>query len=94
MSADLGGTLNENFAAILRRHLSQAGRGQELTPDVPLKGLGLDSLQAVTLMLELEDEFGITLPDSSLTAGAFDTAATLWAAIEIAGGALVRENVL
>lgn len=36
-------------------------------------------------MLDLEDEFGITLPDSSLAAGTFETAATLWAAIEASG---------
>lgn len=73
--------MNEAFVKIVRRHLKYLEAGDELAPDASLKGLGLDSMEAVTLMLELEDEFNIMLPDSQLTAETFATPANLWDAI-------------
>ncbi|MGQ5261970.1 acyl carrier protein [Micromonospora sp. ZYX-F-536] len=58
------------------------GAGQELTPDTVLADMGLDSLAAVALIFDLEDELGVTLPDSAFSAGTFDTVATLWAAVD------------
>lgn len=76
----------EQFSAILRRHLRYAQPGEPLAPDAPLRDLGLDSMAAVTLMLDLEDEFGVTFPDSELTRRTFATPAALWAAISAAAG--------
>ncbi|MGH8792443.1 MAG: acyl carrier protein [Stackebrandtia sp.] len=56
--------------------------GQELTPDSNLPELGLDSMQAVELLFAVEDEFGIELPDDKLTDSTFETAGSLWGAIE------------
>ena len=78
--------MDERLAAALCRHLSHLG-GQELTPQSSLRELGLDSLRAVTLLLEVEEEFAVTLPDSSLADGGLETPAALWAAIVAAGGA-------
>src|SRR5204863_6516932 len=52
-----GGHMNEAFVAILRRHLRYLPPEDELTPDAPLRALGLDSMAAVALMLDLEDAF-------------------------------------
>jgi acyl carrier protein len=76
----------EEFSAILRRHLRYLPPDKPLAPDAPLRDLGLDSMAAVTLMLDLEDEFGITLPDSELTRNTFATPAALWAAVDAAAG--------
>jgi acyl carrier protein len=76
----------EEFSAILRRHLRYLQPGEPLAPDAPLRDLGLDSMAAVTLMLDLEDEFGVTLPDSELTRHTFGTPGALWAAFEAAVG--------
>lgn len=72
------------FVTILRRHLRYLTPDHELAPDASLKELGLDSLEAVSVIFDIEEEFGITLPDSSLTAGTFETAADLWLAIDAA----------
>jgi acyl carrier protein len=79
-----GRTLKEQFAVILRRHLKYLKPGQELTPEATLLDLGLDSLAAVSLILDLEDEFNITLPDSSIVAGSFRDSKTLWEVVEAA----------
>ena len=34
----------------------------QLTPDVPLEALGIDSLGVADLLFNIEDEFGISLP--------------------------------
>ena len=57
------------FDAILRRRL---------------KELGLDSMQAVELLLDLEDELGIVLPDDAMTAETFATPGSLKAAVAAA----------
>ncbi|MQA96261.1 MAG: hypothetical protein GEV11_17040 [Streptosporangiales bacterium] len=78
----LEAVLNEHFIAVLRRHLSHLGPDRPPAPEEPLSALGLDSLRAVTLILDLEDEFGVTLSDDSLAG--LDTPAALWAAIQTA----------
>ena len=77
--------MNEAFVAILRRHLRYLPPEDELAPDAPLRALGLDSMAAVALMLDLEDEFATVLPDERLTGETFATARSLWSAIASAG---------
>jgi acyl carrier protein len=40
---------------------------------------------AIALLLDLENEFGVTLPDSSLKPETFASANHLWAEVEKAG---------
>jgi acyl carrier protein len=77
--------VNETFVAILRRHLRYLPPDEELAPDAPLRALGLDSMAAVALMLDLEDEFATVLPDERLSGATFATARSLWSAIVSAG---------
>jgi acyl carrier protein len=79
--------MNDNYLAILRRHLRYLAPEATLDTQAPLRSMGLDSMAAVALMLDLEDEFGVTLPDSSLTAEVFSTADRLWMALRRAGAA-------
>jgi len=39
---------------------------KEVTPDARLKRLGLDSMEMAQLVLELEDEFSLTIPDDDM----------------------------
>ncbi len=39
-----------------------------VTPDTPLRGLGIDSLRFVTLMLTIEKKFGVSLMKGGLRA--------------------------
>jgi acyl carrier protein len=69
---------------IVRRHLSHLAPGEELLDHAVLRDLGLDSMGAVELMFDLEEAFGITMPDEALTPETFGTAATIAAAVRSA----------
>ena len=73
--------LEQRFLAILRRHLPRIAPSDELAFDAPLRELGLDSMATVRLVMELERELGIILPDSRLTTETFADAASVWTAV-------------
>jgi acyl carrier protein len=73
--------LDRAFDQILRRHLKYLEPGAALDPDQPLRELGLDSMQAVELLFDIEDHFSRVLGDEDLTEETFATAASLWAVI-------------
>ena len=59
---------------------------QRLDMDQSLAVAGLDSMNAVELLLELEDTFGFIMPDEHLLDETFSTARTLWEAVSTVGG--------
>ena len=73
--------LEPAFDQILRRHLKYLEPGEALDPDQSLRDLGLDSMQAVELLFEIEDHFDRVLGDEDLTEQTFATARSLWAVI-------------
>lgn len=64
---------------VLLQRSTQPLNPEEITPDVPLvgKGLGLDSVALLELVVGLEEEFGILLDDSALTVERFESLGTL-----------------
>jgi acyl carrier protein len=74
------------FDSILLRHLRFAPEGQPLDPDASLRELGLDSMQSVELLFDLEDRYRVSLDDEALTADTFATARSLREAVMRAGG--------
>jgi acyl carrier protein len=72
-------TWPERFEEVLRTHVTMLDTQAPLTNDLDLAEHGLDSLATVSLLLDLEDEFGVTIPDEMLTATTFATPADLWA---------------
>ena len=72
------------FEAILRKRLKFLEPEAALPDDAALQELGLDSMQAVELLLDLEDELGIVLPDEAMTAETFATPGSLKAAVAAA----------
>ncbi|GAB3655011.1 hypothetical protein GCM10027589_14030 [Actinocorallia lasiicapitis] len=68
------------FLSIVRRHLRFLPADQDLAADSPLREYGLDSMAAVALIVELEDEFSAVIPDSRLV-DAFTTPGRLWDAL-------------
>ena len=71
----------EAFLGILCSHLQQTGGGDSLTMESNLYVLGLDSMAAVNLLLELEEIFGVVFPDTLLTESTFETPMALKSAI-------------
>jgi acyl carrier protein len=55
----------EKVKGILIRNLGVRRRPEEIDPDTPLfgTGLGLDSVDAVELVVAAEAEFGLRIPD-------------------------------
>ena len=49
------------------------------TSSTPLlgRGVGLDSVETMALVLSIEEEFGISVPDDDMTASRFETIGTL-----------------
>jgi acyl carrier protein len=73
--------LEPAMETVLRKHLSFLASDQPLGLDAPLRELGLDSMQAVELVFDLEDELGVVFPDEAMTAETFATPRSLLAAI-------------
>ena len=74
------GEVPQRFQQILLPHLPYA-EGGTLAAGDDLAGLGLDSMAVVQLLADLEDGFGVELPDEILNEATFATVGSLWAAV-------------
>lgn len=72
----------QRLSTVLREHLTLVAQGEEVPRESSLGDLGLDSMNAINLMLDLEGEFGVTFPDSMLNEETFRSGQTLVQAIE------------
>ena len=61
------------FLSILRNYVKQIGEADSLTMESNLYELGLDSMAAVNLLLELEETYEVIFPDALLTESTFET---------------------
>jgi acyl carrier protein len=66
------------FLALVRRNLKIIDGDAELTMDADLGGMGLDSVSALNLMLDLEEAFGVIFQNSMFTEETFSTPSALW----------------
>ena len=67
--------LLDRVRSLLVRQLGLRREPDEIDPDTPLfgTGLGLDSVDAVELVVGVEAEFGIKVPEGRVAAGALRT---------------------
>ncbi|RKN05077.1 phosphopantetheine-binding protein [Streptomyces radicis] len=72
------------FRKTLVTHLPYA-TDEGIAPTDDLAALGLDSMGVVQLLTDLEETYGVDLPDELITEETFETVGSLWAAV----GALV-----
>ncbi|MER7004156.1 phosphopantetheine-binding protein [Dactylosporangium sp. NPDC000555] len=79
LDSTTGNAWDERFERVLRVHLAPGAA--PLSPDDRLFELGLDSLAVVQLATDLEDAYGVFLPDESLTRESFATPGRLWAVV-------------
>ncbi|MEU5634082.1 phosphopantetheine-binding protein [Streptomyces rishiriensis] len=75
-----GDTLSATVRDLVARQLPGAA-GDGLSPDLPLRDAGLDSLRTVATLVAIEDEFGLQLPDELITPETFHSLRTLTAAL-------------
>jgi acyl carrier protein len=69
------------FEECLRRHL-RSTKSDSMNYDIELAQLGLDSMTAVAVLLDMEKTFGIRFPDEMLVEGTFRTAGRLKEAVQ------------
>ena len=70
------------FEEALRRHLRSA-KPNAINYETELLQLGLDSMTAVAVLLDMEKTFNIRFPDEMLVEGTFKTAGKLKQAVEM-----------
>ncbi|MGW3953926.1 acyl carrier protein [Streptomyces sp. NPDC004752] len=75
--------MDERFTAVLLPFLKFHTEGA-LDAESDLRGLGLDSMQAIDLLFAIEDAYGISLPDEAMNDTTFATAGNLWKEVSAA----------
>jgi len=73
--------LATKLISTLRGHLGFLPPDQELEMDAELAELGLDSMGAISLLMDIEGSFAISFPDEMLVPETFRSAQTLLNAI-------------
>jgi acyl carrier protein len=67
MSSDTQAVSKENVAAVVRRILEERSIHATVLPESDLRDVGLTSLDMVALVLSVEAEFDLTIPESQIT---------------------------
>lgn len=73
----------ERITAIAAKMLAKRGNGVAPRPGDNLRTAGLTSLDMVNLMLAVEAEFDIEIPQSAMTPENFDTVAAIAALVSV-----------
>ncbi|MFG2803781.1 phosphopantetheine-binding protein [Streptomyces pseudovenezuelae] len=81
MTAQQHAPWDERFEQILRNNLKDLAASVPLVADVSLPDLGLNSVQTVSLLMELEETYEINLPEEAMVYRTFSTPGTLWQVI-------------
>jgi acyl carrier protein len=74
--------ITTQFEEAMLRHLRSA-KPNALNYDMELVQLGLDSMSAVAVLLDMEKTFNIRFPDEMLVEGTFRTAGNLKEAVQL-----------
>jgi acyl carrier protein len=82
-------TWSSAFEELLRRHCRFVAPDQPIDPAEAWPVLGVDSFATLILILELEETFGVSIPDSLLTGTEFSTPGSMWATL---GGLLAEQR--
>jgi acyl carrier protein len=67
---------------VLRKYLIGVQSTEPLDDEISLRSLGLDSMKSISLMLELESELGVMIPDQYLIPESYETLRALRAMID------------
>ncbi|HHV28101.1 phosphopantetheine-binding protein [Acetivibrio mesophilus] len=74
--------VSEKVVKVLRNHLDSSSECTEISTESTLDELGLDSFKAIHVLLDLEEEFQIQIPDSMLSPEIFASVGALKHAVE------------
>jgi acyl carrier protein len=76
-------TVTERITAVAARMLAKRGNNAVPAPAANLRDAGLTSLDMVNLILAIEGEFDIEIPQSAMTPANFDTIAAIEALVSL-----------
>lgn len=71
----------DQYEALLRAHSRLADEVASIPPDTGFALLGIDSMEIVSLVVDLEDMLGLEFPEDLLTPEVFATPGSLWDAL-------------
>ena len=71
----------ERIAAVVRRLLSERSITRTFTAQEELRDVGLTSLDMVNLVLAVESELGVAIPETEITPANFRSVATIEALV-------------
>ena len=70
-------TTRERLIGLIRQILGQAGGARPMPIDARLSDLGMSSIKMVKLMLAIEVEFNLTIPQADITPENFESIASV-----------------
>ena len=73
-----GDRLAPSLEQILRAHSRFVAAGADIDPYVPLTSLGVDSLDIIELLVQIEGEFDLEIPPERVTPETFASPASIW----------------
>ena len=71
------GDAHARLLSLVRGLLAPAGGVESIAPDAPLAELGMSSIKMVNLMLAIEAEFDLTIPQNFITPQNFRSLASI-----------------
>jgi acyl carrier protein len=74
--------VKEKLIHVLQEYMDPSVRNKEISMDIGLDDLGLDSFKAIYLLLDIEEAFGVQIPDSMLSPEIFASPSSLQQAIQ------------
>ncbi|WP_344889277.1 phosphopantetheine-binding protein [Actinomadura meridiana] len=72
---------DEKFGEIVARHLPLKSDEDGIDPSLDMRSSGLDSIEAIYLLLDLEEEYSLSFPEELLSMEVFATPSSLWEAV-------------
>jgi len=76
LDRDIAST-TDRIAGLIRRMLSERSLGTPTSHDDDLRSLGMSSLDMVNLVLSVESEFDLSIPEADITPAKFRSIATI-----------------
>jgi acyl carrier protein len=71
----------DRYDAVIRAHCRFADVTHDIGPDESLTLLGVDSMELISMIVDLEETFAFEMPEEFMVPEVFGTPGALWAAL-------------